>query len=762
MALKLKGSTSGFVGLDAPSVAGNNTLILPENSGSAFQLFANDITAGVTTFTTVTVNRNGDLTVPGTISIGGTLTYEDVTSVDSIGIVTARGLSIFGNTTGLNVTGVSTFGGDVSIADKIVHTADENTVIRFPAADTITAETAGSERLRITSTGLIGIGTDNPLSGAAGARVNIYFEDQTTYDSTTNRANGLIINNQASGGYSSLELAQRTTSGNTYGSAIINAVDPQDGNTYGADLTFQTRATGSGNYGERMRITAAGQILLGTATARAVGGESNPRLHIEGTGNTSNSWFNLTRFQAGTGASNIQFGKARSNTAGTYTIVQDDDKLGQISFLGADGTDLANYAAKIESFVDGTPANNNIPGRLTFSTASGGTMYERLRITSTGLVRIGASTDEDVHTGEGADLQVVSTDGGGITLARDDTTVSNGANLGVIRAYGNDNNGTYQEVASIQFQADKNHGNNDKPGRIVFSTTADGGSSVTERLRITSDGQMGLGTNNPVQQAGLGLHINGTDQARLKLTNTSSGATANDGFDIIIENGLNVHMLNHENGDLKLGTNDAEKMRITSAGVVCIGTDTANANGDTLTIAKGSGDLVSLSRTGTGNSRVLSIQSGRATGSTTANMIVFDNGSGSAVGTIQSNNSSTSFNTSSDYRLKENAVAISDGITRLKTLKPYRFNWKVDSTTTVDGFFAHEVTAVPEAVTGTKDEVITQEMIDNDNAPKGSVGDPIYQGIDQSKLVPLLTAALQEAIAKIETLETEVAALKGS
>ena len=108
MALKLKGSTSGFVGLDAPAVSGNNTLILPENSGSAFQLFANDITAGVTTFTSVSVNRNGDLTVPGTISIGGTLTYEDVTSVDSVGIVTARGLSIFGNTTGLSVSGIAT------------------------------------------------------------------------------------------------------------------------------------------------------------------------------------------------------------------------------------------------------------------------------------------------------------------------------------------------------------------------------------------------------------------------------------------------------------------------------------------------------------------------------------------------------------------------------------------------------------------------------------------------------------------------------
>ena len=121
---------------------------------------------------------------------------------------------------------------------------------------------------------------------------------------------------------------------------------------------------------------------------------------------------------------------------------------------------------------------------------------------------------------------------------------------------------------------------------------------------------------------------------------------------------------------------------------------------------------------------------------------------GSTVGSIKHNNSSTQYNTSSDYRLKENVVSISDGITRLKTLKPSRFNFKADTDTTVDGFLAHEVSSiVPEAISGTKDEV------DSDN-------NPVYQGIDQSKIVPLLTAALQEAIAKIETLETKVAALE--
>ncbi len=116
-------------------------------------------------------------------------------------------------------------------------------------------------------------------------------------------------------------------------------------------------------------------------------------------------------------------------------------------------------------------------------------------------------------------------------------------------------------------------------------------------------------------------------------------------------------------------------------------------------------------------------------------------GTAGPVGSIVAGASSTSYNTSSDYRLKENIAPVTDGITRLQQLKPSRFNFIADSDRTVDGFIAHEVqTIVPEAITGEKDAV------DDD-------GNPIYQGIDQSKLVPLLTAALQEAIAKIEALE---------
>ena len=133
-------------------------------------------------------------------------------------------------------------------------------------------------------------------------------------------------------------------------------------------------------------------------------------------------------------------------------------------------------------------------------------------------------------------------------------------------------------------------------------------------------------------------------------------------------------------------------------------------------------------------------------------MISFRGNDNTEEGSIVITVTATAYNTSSDYRLKENQVAISDGITRLKTLKPYRFNFKKDKDTTVDGFFAHEVTpAVPEAITGAKDAMAAETRYEEgDTIPSGKVvGDPKTfsstkinpQQIDQSKLVPLLTAA---------------------
>lgn len=128
---------------------------------------------------------------------------------------------------------------------------------------------------------------------------------------------------------------------------------------------------------------------------------------------------------------------------------------------------------------------------------------------------------------------------------------------------------------------------------------------------------------------------------------------------------------------------------------------------------------------------------------TGAEYITFRRAVGSVTnGTIsKTSGAGVNYNTSSDYRLKENVVSLTGAITRLKTLLPRRFNWIADeSKTVVDGFLAHEVTAVPEAITGTKDEVNTK-------------GEPEYQQMDHSKLVPLLVATVQELITKVEILE---------
>ena len=160
--------------------------------------------------------------------------------------------------------------------------------------------------------------------------------------------------------------------------------------------------------------------------------------------------------------------------------------------------------------------------------------------------------------------------------------------------------------------------------------------------------------------------------------------------------------------------------------------------------------------------------------STTATMMRFDNSSGTEVGTITSSGSSTAYNTSSDYRLKENVSYDWDATSRLKQLKPARFNWIDDDTNTlVDGFIAHEVSSiVPESITGDKDA--TQDIgtvknsegkVVNEGVPKGLTDtengetwtktgtENVYQSIDQSKLVPLLVKTIQELEARVATLE---------
>ena len=195
--------------------------------------------------------------------------------------------------------------------------------------------------------------------------------------------------------------------------------------------------------------------------------------------------------------------------------------------------------------------------------------------------------------------------------------------------------------------------------------------------------------------------------------------------------------------------NTTEKMRINSSGFIYVDTGGAEPSasqvGTRITGTQGQA-FWSSANSGTGGYEHLK----------------FFNGNG-LVGSIYTANSATTYATSSDYRLKENVVTNWDATTRLKQLKPSRFNFIADADTTVDGFIAHEVQEiVPEAITGTKDAMTAEVLyVEGDELPDGKVvGDvktesaPDYQGIDQSKLVPLLVKTIQELEARITALES--------
>jgi hypothetical protein len=264
-------------------------------------------------------------------------------------------------------------------------------------------------------------------------------------------------------------------------------------------------------------------------------------------------------------------------------------------------------------------------------------------------------------------------------------------------------------------------------------------SNGSERIAITDAGSVGIGTSSPSVK----LQVNGASNASaLRLNETTSNRNTYLGF---IDTSGNFGIDVNDGGYLRFAVTGAERARIDSSGNLLVGT-TSNPNVGKIGIA-----YTSSSQTG------IVIRPSADTGT---NAIQFLNAAGAQVGYISTTGSATSYTTSSDYRLKENWVAVADASTRVNALKPVNFAWKVDGKR-VDGFLAHELAeVVPEAVSGEKDATEMVDVYDEEGNVTGQEERPVYQGIDQSKLVPLLTAALQEALAKIDELTARVSALE--
>ena len=268
---------------------------------------------------------------------------------------------------------------------------------------------------------------------------------------------------------------------------------------------------------------------------------------------------------------------------------------------------------------------------------------------------------------------------------------------------------------------------------------AEGGAEVA---RFDSSGNLGIGVTSPAVEMVL---FKNTSNPRFQIQNSTSGTTNVDGLQVALV-GSDGYLWNFENGNSIFGTNGTERMRIDSSGSVMIGT-TSPSFSTCILSATNVLNGVGFIHTGTTPNAYAPVQVQR-TGSI-GTFIGFANQAGSAeIGTIStSNNTSVAYNTSSDYRLKENITPMTGALAKVALLKPVTYTWKSDSSEG-QGFIAHELAEiVPDCVSGEKDAVDEE-------------GNPKYQGIDVSFLVATLTAAIQEQQAIITEQANAITALE--
>lgn len=321
------------------------------------------------------------------------------------------------------------------------------------------------------------------------------------------------------------------------------------------------------------------------------------------------------------------------------------------------------------------------------------------------------------------------------------SAVASGDNMGSItfQAYGGTNN---RSLAAITGVVSTYTSDTDISSYLNFSTTATGGVSAAERMRIDSAGNVGIGTSSPSYN----LHVRNASGNSFIASQFGTGTI---GLITAASNQVDIKAFNGTNDILTFTTGASERARIDSSGGLRIKTTSNIFNSpanEALSVDNGTnGSAATFSTNATGGYPVLYLRH-QQTGS--QSQIGFYSSAGLA-GSIQTTGLTTAYNTSSDYRLKENVQPMTGALAKVAALNPCTYTWKSDGSEG-EGFIAHELAEVcPSAVTGEKDAV-------NED---GSIKP---QGIDTSFLVATLTAALQEAHGLIKDLQARVESLENA
>ena len=676
----------------------------------------------------------------GSISIGGTVTYEDISNISFVGI--------------------ATFTSDVLVADRVVHAGDTNTTIRFPAADTITAETSGSERLRIDSSGNLIIGTTTAATNAevtvraASPQLSLYATPGNTsrvtlgdtddhdigqigYDNSdnsmffaTNAATRMSLDSSGRlglGTNSPEEILHVKASSETVGSrdgVLFESSSSLAADT-GLPLVFTSHIGNAANYGvasiagrkenvtsgngagylqfstgssggaisERIRIDSSGRLLVGTSSAREnfinISGIS-AALQVEGVGFNDSST-SIIRNSASANAPFFILGKTRSGSVGGTTVVQNNDPLGVLSFQGIDGSEFVE-GANIKAEVNGTPGANDMPGRLVFSTTADGasTPTERMRIDSSGTISLGNLT-----TPASANIHL--------------DLYCNSSYDAFIR---------FRDQSGAPGLIGFDHGSN----AMQFYTN---GSS--EAMRIDSSGNLTVGPFNIASSTGYGARVAMAANAATVIAQCQQTASQ---YTVLF-------------GGYQGSTRN---FSVLADGHTRIGTDTGLGSHLTVSGSQASNGVGVAEIRNTANSNgspALVISKTKTDTSSSARFVQFyANNYGTPMGGIVgSGASAVQFASISDVREKENIQSLTGSLEKVKQLEVVEFDWKESGEHVKAGFTAQNVeTVFPEYVV---DNLASEGM----ESRKGVTG-----GLSGG-YIAVLTAALQEAVSKIETLE---------
>ena len=646
---------------------------------------------------------------------------------------TDGGLSVSGFE--LNQTGVSTFHSHLHVADQIIHLGDANSKIRFPAADTITAETAGSERLRIKSDGKIGINTVSPtygmhLHGTTASSNAYYYAEQST-----------------AGASAGFRLKTTGSHFSIYGATSGSALGIYD---YNASA-------------ERVTITSGGNILVGTSV------DSNNKVTLYG----NNASILMQNAATGTGSGNgfylgngngtlsyvwnyendaIQFAtnnterlritnNGQLNTYTTGTVTADfNTSNGAGSYLqfdtGASGANIG-YIGAGSQLVTGSSTNDlgfRSANHMVFST---GGSVERFRINSNGQIYCTTSTTISL------DLNTTSSSGAYLQF---DTGVS-GTNIGYMGAGSQLVTGTATNDLGIRSTAN-----------LVFST---GGS--TERFRIDSgSGMITLGNSTNTT---LKAEINNSVGGHYFVSQCDDNQN---GFEIYQQHGATNTRAPFAVYDNKTGSKDLS-FKIDGAGWTYHNTtynDTTNGSVDKrYNIGSTNNANVAFQLTtrqrysiwehrqiGRSQPRTAQISCGENNDrgivyvySSTANADV--------TGGVNLYNGATSWSGNSDMRLKNKTGDILNALEDINKIEPLRFTWKYgpDNNPHV-GVSAQSVeNVVPEAI---------DRGVDVERQREGDETE--YMKVRYTELIPLSIAAIKELKSEVESLKAEIASLKSS